>query len=72
MDACPSVQDDFLQTLVKDKTAVNVFLVNGIKLSGQLCRFDQFTALSLLPRSVGLASQRSLANCPRQIPLPLQ
>src|ERR1700692_832339 len=39
------VQDDFLQTLVNDKTAVNVFLVNGIRLSGQLAAFDQFVVL---------------------------
>ncbi|TDN68840.1 RNA chaperone Hfq [Paraburkholderia sp. BL10I2N1] len=45
MTARPCVQDDFLQTLVKDKTTVNVFLVNGIRLSGQLAGFDQFAVL---------------------------
>jgi len=45
MTARLSVQDDFLQTLVRDKTTVNVFLVNGIKLSGQLAAFDQFAVL---------------------------
>jgi len=30
---------------VKDKTTVNVFLVNGIRLSGQLAGFDQFAVL---------------------------
>jgi host factor-I protein len=45
MTACPSVQDDFLQALVKDKTTVNVFLVNGIRLSGQLVGFDPFVVL---------------------------
>jgi host factor-I protein len=44
-DPAPSVQDDFLQTLIKDKTTVNVFLVNGIRLSGQLAAFDQFAVL---------------------------
>jgi host factor-I protein len=44
-DRTPSVQDDFLQTLVRGKTTVNVFLVNGIKLSGQLAAFDQFVVL---------------------------
>ena len=44
-DRTPSVQDDFLQTLVRDKTTVNVFLVNGIRLSGQLAAFDQFAVL---------------------------
>ncbi|MGF6303320.1 host factor-I protein [Paraburkholderia sp. WC7.3d] len=41
----PSVQDDFLQMLLNDKTTVNVFLVNGIRLSGQLAAFDQFVVL---------------------------
>jgi host factor-I protein len=45
MTARPCVQDDFLQTLVKDKTTVNVYLVNGIRLSGQLAAFDQFVVL---------------------------
>jgi host factor-I protein len=44
-DRTPSVQQDFLQTLVRDKTTVNVFLVNGIRLSGQLAAFDQFVVL---------------------------
>lgn len=44
-DPAPSVQDDFLQTLIRDKTTVNVFLVNGIRLSGQLAAFDQFVVL---------------------------
>ncbi|MGF6782176.1 RNA chaperone Hfq [Paraburkholderia sp. GAS334] len=45
MAARPCVQDNFLHTLVKDKTAVHVFLVNGIRLSGQLGGFDQFAVL---------------------------
>ncbi|MFM0009125.1 RNA chaperone Hfq [Paraburkholderia sediminicola] len=45
MTALPCVQDDFLQMLVRDKTTVNVFLVNGIRLSGQLAGFDQFAIL---------------------------
>ncbi|SKC69375.1 RNA chaperone Hfq [Paraburkholderia hospita] len=44
-DRTPSVQDDFLQTLVRDKTTVNVYLVNGIRMSGQLAVFDQFAVL---------------------------
>jgi len=45
MTARPCVQDDFLQTLVKDETPVNVFLVSGIRLSGQLAGFDHFVVL---------------------------
>jgi host factor-I protein len=42
MTTDPCVQDKFLETLVKERTAVNVFLINGIRLSGQLAAFDQF------------------------------
>jgi host factor-I protein len=45
MTARPCVQDDFLQTLVNDNATVNVFLVNGIRLIGQLAGFDQFAVL---------------------------
>ncbi|KAA0997311.1 RNA chaperone Hfq [Paraburkholderia panacisoli] len=45
MTALPDVQDDFLRILIKNKTAVNVFLVSGIRLSGQLAAFDQFAVL---------------------------
>jgi host factor-I protein len=45
MTARPDVQDNFLRMLVHDKTAVSVFLVNGIRLSGQLAAFDQFVVL---------------------------
>jgi host factor-I protein len=42
MTADPCVQDKFLETLVKEQTPVNVFLVSGIRLSGQLAGFDHF------------------------------
>lgn len=45
MTARPGVQDDFLRMLMNNNTAVNVFLVNGIRLSGQLAAFDQFAVL---------------------------
>jgi host factor-I protein len=45
MNALPDLQGDFLQMLGKDKTAVSVFLISGIRLSGQLAAFDQFAVL---------------------------
>jgi host factor-I protein len=45
MAALPDVQEDFLQILLNNKTAINVFLVNGIRLSGQLAAFDRFVIL---------------------------
>lgn len=36
------LQDPFLNTLRKERTAVAIYLVNGIKLQGQVESFDQF------------------------------
>jgi host factor-I protein len=40
-----SLQDPFLNLLRKDKVPVSVYLVNGIKLQGQIEAFDQFVIL---------------------------
>ena len=37
-----SLQDPFLNALRKEKVPVSIFLVNGIKLQGQIESFDQF------------------------------
>ena len=39
------VQEPFLNMLRRDKVPVAVFLVNGIKLQGQIDWFDQFVVL---------------------------
>lgn len=41
----PSVQDHFLNTVRKQKAAVTVFLVNGVKLQGVITSFDNFSML---------------------------
>ncbi|MFP4648984.1 MAG: RNA chaperone Hfq [Halorhodospira sp.] len=40
-----SLQEPFLNTLRKEKVQVSIYLVNGIKLQGQLESFDQFVVL---------------------------
>ena len=40
-----SLQDPFLNTLRREKVQVSVFLVNGIKLQGQVESFDQYVIL---------------------------
>ena len=40
-----SLQDPFLNTLRKEKVQDSVFLVNGIKLQGQVESFDQYVIL---------------------------
>lgn len=40
-----SLQDPFLNALRKEKVQVSVYLINGIKLQGQIDAFDQFAVL---------------------------
>ncbi|MBD3610487.1 MAG: RNA chaperone Hfq [Gammaproteobacteria bacterium] len=40
-----ALQDPFLNALRKEKIPVSIFLVNGIKLQGQIDSFDQFVVL---------------------------
>lgn len=41
MSAHHSLQDSFLSSLVKEQSAVSVFLVNGIKLHGTITESDE-------------------------------
>lgn len=40
-----SLQDPFLNALRREHVPVSIFLVNGIKLQGQIESFDQFVVL---------------------------
>ena len=40
-----SLQDPFLNVLRKERIPVSIYLVNGIKLQGQVESFDQFVVL---------------------------
>lgn len=40
-----ALQDPYLNTLRKEHVPVSIFLVNGIKLQGQIESFDQFVVL---------------------------
>lgn len=40
-----SLQDPYLNALRRDRTPVSVYLVNGIKLQGQIESFDQFVVV---------------------------
>lgn len=45
MSKVQSLQDPFLNALRKEKVPVAIYLVNGIKLQGQVEAFDQFVVL---------------------------
>jgi host factor-I protein len=40
-----TLQDPYLNALRRERIAVSIFLVNGIKLQGQIESFDQFVIL---------------------------
>jgi host factor-I protein len=40
-----SLQDPFLNALLKERIPASIYLVNGIKLQGQIDAFDQFVVL---------------------------
>lgn len=40
-----SLQDPYLNALRKERVQVSIYLVNGIKLQGQIESFDQFVVL---------------------------
>jgi len=45
MNKGQSLQDPFLNALRKEHVSVSIYLVNGIKLQGQIESFDQFVVL---------------------------
>ena len=45
MNRGQSSQDPFLNALRKERVPVSIYLVNGIKLQGQIESFDQFVVL---------------------------
>ncbi len=44
-DKPTSLQDTFLNTVRKTRTPVTMFLVNGVKLQGNITWFDNFSVL---------------------------
>ena len=44
-DKSQNIQDVFLNNIRKNKTAVTIFLVNGVKLQGIITAFDNFCVL---------------------------
>jgi len=45
MSKSNNLQDLFLNTLRKEHVPVSIFLVNGIKLQGQIDSFDQYVVI---------------------------
>ena len=59
-----SLQDPFLNTLRKERIPVSIYLVNGIKLQGQIDSFDQFVVLLKNSVSPDGLQTRDFDRCP--------
>ena len=65
----PSLQDGFLNTLRKAKSAVTVYLVKGVKLQGVITSFDAFSLLLRREGEMQLIYKHSISTIqPRQAP----
>ncbi len=58
-----SLQDPFLNALRRERVPVSIYLVNGIKLQGQIESFDQFVILLKNGQPDGLQA-RDFYCCP--------
>lgn len=60
------LQDPFLNILRKDRIPVSIYLVNGIKLQGQIESFDQYVVLlrNTVTQSTSMRSAPSFRRVP--------
>jgi host factor-I protein len=71
-DKALSLQDQFLNTLRKSKTAATIFLVKGVKLQGLITWFDAFSLLLRRDGSSQLVYKHSISTImPSQAPADL-
>lgn len=66
-----NVQDVFLNKIRKDKLAVTVFLVNGVKLQGVVTWFDNFSILLRRETHVQLIYKHAVSTIMPNGPLSL-
>lgn len=64
------LQDPFLNAIRKDKIPVSIFLVNGIKLQGQVESFDQFVILLRNNTSQQMVYKHAISSIVPARPLP--
>jgi len=69
VDKTLSVQDSFLSYLLKNKTMVTIFLVNGVKLTGEVACFDGFSLLFRRDGHSQLVYKHAIATIMPQQPI---
>ncbi|MEP0337648.1 MAG: RNA chaperone Hfq [Alphaproteobacteria bacterium] len=66
-----NVQDVFLNHIRKNKTAVTVFLVNGVKLQGIVTWFDNFSVLLRRDGHTQLVYKHAISTVMPSVPVQL-
>ena len=61
-EKAPSLQDQFLNAIRRDKTPSTVFLVNGVKLQGIVTWFDSFCVLLKRDDQVQLVYKHAIST----------
>ncbi|UYH51265.1 RNA chaperone Hfq [Candidatus Kirkpatrickella diaphorinae] len=66
-----SVQDNFLQSVVKTRAKLTIFLVNGVKLSGQITQYDTHTIILMRDDQSQLVYKHAVSTILPGAPLPI-
>ena len=70
-DKTQNVQDEFLNHIRKQKTAVTIFLVNGVKLQGIVTWFDNFSVLLRRDGHTQLVYKHAISTVMPSMPIQL-
>jgi len=62
-----SLQDPFLNALRKERVPVSIYLVNGIKLQGQIDSFDQFVRIAEEQRQPKMVYKHAISTVVRRV-----
>jgi host factor-I protein len=66
-----NIQDVFLNYIRKNKTAVTIFLVNGVKLQGIITAFDNFCVLLRRDAQSQLVYKHAISTVMPTVPVQL-
>ena len=66
-----NLQDTFLNSVRKSKNPVTLFLVNGVKLQGNITWFDNFSVLLRRDGTVQLVYKHAISTIMPSLPLDL-
>ncbi|MEE9140334.1 MAG: RNA chaperone Hfq [Alphaproteobacteria bacterium] len=66
-----NIQDVFLNYIRKNKTAVTIFLVNGVKLQGIITAFDSFCVLLRRDAQSQLVYKHAISTVMPTVPIQL-